>query len=180
MKALGSKEIEALCERRIELIGMLEEGLLTKESFILENFNLMSPYQQVSFEIKSVEEGVIKYHYFNTLAKKMMLDADALEFKDARMSARLRENAYTNYLKKDKITLNMLELVDYKEIEAYFIHMKSKSLEGQIYEIRFNGYEKVVLHSKDRKILYKLKTANCFFDERLESVIDDYVNTRIY
>ena len=74
----------------------------------------------------------------------------------------------------------MLEYIGYKDVEAYFIHMKSKSLEGLIYEIRFNNHEKVVLHSKDRKILYKLKEANCFFDERMASVIDDYVNTKIY
>lgn len=180
MKYLNTKDIEALCIRRLELIEQLELGELSKEDFIMENYQMMQPYQKVSYEISSVEEGILKYHYFNTMAKKLMLEADAIEFKNPNKCENLRDKAFDFYLKKDKITLKMLEFVEFKEVEAYFIHMKSKSLEGLIYEIRFNSHEKVVLHSKDRKILYKLKEANCFFDERMASVIDDYVNTKIY
>ena len=180
MKYLNTKDIEALCEKRITLIEKLEIGTLSKEDFIIENYQMMKPYQKVNYDVNSVEEGILKYHYFNTMAKKLMLEADGIEFKDPNRCEKLRDKAFDFYLKKDKITLNMLEFIGYKDVEAYFIHMKSKSLEGLIYEIRFNNHEKVVLHSKDRKILYKLKEANCFFDERMASVIDDYVNTKIY
>ncbi len=180
MKYLNTKEIEALCEKRITLIEQLEIGTLSKEDFIIENYQMMKPYQKVNYDVNSIQEGTIKYHYFNTLAKKLMLEADGIEFKDPNRSEKLRDKAFDFYSKKDKITLNMLEFMGYKDVEAYFIHMKSKSLEGLIYEIRFSNQEKVVLHSKDRKILYKLKEANCFFEERMASVIEDYVNTKIY
>lgn len=180
LKKLDEKAIGQLCDRRLELIDHLETGLLNKEDFITENYAMMCKLSGVGFEVNSVEEGVLKYHYFNTMAKKQMLDADASEFRDPKLSSKLREKAYDLYLKKDKVTLNLLEFVEYQSIEAYFIHMNSKSLEGLIYEIRFNDHEKVVLHSKDRKILFKLKEANCFFDERKASVVNDYVNTKIY
>jgi hypothetical protein len=180
LKHLSTHEIEALCSKRIELIEQLEVGLLSKEDFIMENYQMMQPFQRVSYEIRSLEEGVIKYHYFNTMAKKLMIEADAIEFKAPDQCSRLRSEAFEYYVKKDKITLNMLEFMGYKGVEAYFIHMQSRSLEGYIYEIKFNHHEKVVLHSKDRKILYKLKAANCFIEERQESIIQDYVNTKIY
>ena len=66
------------------------------------------------------------------------------------------------------------------ERQSLKIEPKSKSLEGLIYEIRFNTCEKVVLHSRDRKILYKLKEAGCFSEEPVASVIDVYVNTKAY
>ncbi|MDH8678885.1 hypothetical protein QE109_12035 [Fusibacter bizertensis] len=180
MKEFNSKEIEAFCQKRIELITLLEQGQLTKENFIIENYELMSGFKRVNYQIESIEEGILKYHYFNTMAKKLMLEADAIEFKDYTNCVKLKDRAYDFYSKKDKITLSMLEKVEFKEVEAYFIHMNSRTLEGQIYEIRFNNYEKVVLHSKDRKILYKLRETGCFSDEPIASVIADYVNTKIY
>lgn len=180
MKDLNQDQIRTLCDKRLELICKLELGEISKEAFIIENYEMMAPYQKVSFDVTSIEEGVIKYHYFNTMAKKRMIDADAYEFRDPRTYMYLKNRAFDYYLKKDKISLNMLEFVDYKGVEAYFIHMNSRTLEGQIYEIRFSDYEKVVLHSKDRKILYKLKEANCFIEERMASVIEEYVNTKIY
>ena len=140
----------------------------------------MSPFQKVNFEVSSIDEGIIKYHYFNTMAKKLMIEADGLEFKDPKSCDKLRQSAYDFYLKKDKITLSLLEFVDFKGVEAYFIHMKSRTLDGVIYEIRFNTCEKVVLHSRDRKILYKLKESGCFSHEAMASVIDEYVNTKVY
>ena len=180
MRHLTENDIEKLCIRRIELIEQLELGSLTKEEFIMENYQLMSPFQKVSFQVESIDEGVLKYHYFNTMAKKLMIEADALEFKDPNKCNRLRDNAFDFYSKKDKITLNLLEHVEYKGVSAYFIHMKSKRLEGVIYEIKFDTCEKVVLHSRDRKILYKLKESGCFCEEPMASVIDDYVNTKLY
>jgi len=180
LKVLSSQHISALCEKRIELICKLESGDLTKEAFINENYEMMSPYQKVTFDVETLDEGVLKYHYFNTMAKKHMLEADAYEYRDPRKYEQLKNIAYDYYSKKDKISLKMLELVDFDGVQAYFIHMNSRSLEGLIYEIRFNDHEKVVLHSKDRKILYKLKEANCFIEERMPSVIEEYVNTKIY
>lgn len=172
-------EIQSLCAKRVELINALDEGQLTKEDFILENYRMMENYQNITTTVESVEEGIIKYHYFNTQAKKLMLEAEALIFRDERQSNRLKEKAYDLYVKKDHVTLKMIELMVYQNMEAYYIHMNSRHLEGQIFEICCHDYEKVVLHSKDRKILHKLRTAGCFVEDRRNSKIETYVNTRL-
>lgn len=173
-------EIGTLCLKRLELIDRLDSGELDKENFILENYKMIAAYDRVGFNVLSVDEGIMKYHYFNTLAKKKMLEADALEYKDPRRSNQLKNEGFDYYIKKDRITLNMLALVDYQGVDAYYIHMNSKSLEGSIYEIDFLEFDRVILHSKDRKILHKLKTAGCFQGVYRDSRIKGYVNTKVY
>ncbi len=169
----------AMCAQRLLLIDALEEGRLTKEAFILENYEMLKYCHHIGFNVKSVNEGIIKYHYFNTMAKKMMLDADEIEFRAPEKSIALKEEAYRFYLKKDRITLQLLEFVSFQNVNAYFIHMKSKRLEGEIFEIDFYACDRVILHSKDKKILHKLKTAGCFQDGKVESKVQTYVDTKI-
>jgi len=171
--------INELSLMRLTLIQKLENGELDKTEFILENHKLLEGYTPQNFRVGSIDEGVVKYHYFNTKAKKLMIDADELEYRDPRTSNRLKENAYDLYLKKDKITLEMLEFVNFQNIEAYFIKMNSRYLEGAIYEICFSDLDKVILHSKDKRILYKLKCAGCFHESARDSAIESYVNTKL-
>ena len=84
-----------------------------------------------------------------------------------------RENYY--YL-KDLATEKLLELIDYKDIEAYFIKLKSKRLTGEIFEIYLKDFDKLILHSKNKSLLQKLKEKECFLDEAKISMIDSYVN----
>lgn len=176
---MKSEDIEQLCEKRVALIKELELGNLTKETFILENYRLMAGFKNVTTDIRTIEEGIIKYHYFNTQAKKCMIEAEEIVYRDSRQSEKLKNQAYDLYVKKDQVTLKMLEQMSFKHLEAYFIYMNSRHLEGQIYEIRCLDYEKVVLHSKDKKILHKLRTAGCFHENKMESIIQSYVNTRL-
>lgn len=173
-------DIGFLCTKRLDLIDQLEAGLLTKEDFILENYKVLEPYENVSVTVSTVDEGILKYHYFNTKAKKMMLDADEIEFRSPYESNKLKNLAYDWYLKKDQVTFQLISMVEAKAMNAYFIHMNSRSLEGQIFEIDFIEHDRVVLHSKDRRILHKLKVAGCFNEERKASKIQTYVNTKIY
>lgn len=177
---MKEENIGALCIKRLELIDQLEQGILNKESFIMENYQMLKTISRVGFEISSVDEGIMKYHYFNTLAKKKMLEADLLEYRDPAAASKVKSEAFDLYLKKDRITLNLLEYVNYNDIEAYYIQMNSKHLEGTIYEIVFLNHDRVILHSKDRKILYKLRTSGCFSENWRESKIQTYVNTKVY
>ncbi len=173
-------DIGVLCAKRLDLIDQLEAGVLTKEAFILENYKILEPYENVNVRVDSVEEGILKYHYFNTKAKKMMLDADELEFRAPHQCSKLKNMAYDWYVKKDQVTLQLIGMVEANAMKAYFIHMNSRCLEGQIFEIDFLEHDRVVLHSKDRRILHKLKVAGCFNEERKASKIQSYVNTKIY
>lgn len=173
------EKVIELASKRLELIERLELGEIDKELFIIENNRLIGEYSPRNFNVRSIEEGIVKYHYFNTKAKMLMLEADEVQYRDARRADSLRDNAYEYYVKKDKITLAMLELVKFKGVEAYFIKMNSRYLDGIIYEINFLEYKKVILHSKDKRILYKLKEAECFNSETKNSIICEYVNTKI-
>jgi len=174
------QELKVLCEKRMSLINELENGNLTKECFIQENYSIIKNIKDVDFEVSSCNEGIVKYHYFNTLAKMKMMEADEIEFRDNYRSNTLKEEAYQYYIKKDKITLELLKLVDFKDVNAYYISLNSKSLFGSIYEIEFKELEKVVLHSRDRKIKYKLTQYGCFNDGVKESIVNEYVNTKVY
>jgi hypothetical protein len=180
LKSLTKSNMEIILSKRLEFIEQLEKGLLDKEAFITLNYELVKSLGHVTTTIKSLEEGVVKYHYFNAMAKMKMLEADQVVFQNERQFQTLQEEAFSLYVKKDRITLQMLELEGFNQIDAYYINMNSKTLEGQIYEIKFNSLEKVVLHSRDRKILYKLRTSGCFHEEQMASVVDTYINTRVY
>ncbi|MBE0450455.1 MAG: hypothetical protein IBX70_06385 [Clostridia bacterium] len=177
---MKGKDIGVLVSKRLALIDQLEKGKLTKESFINENYRMLETYGKVSFDMDTVDEGVLKYHYFNTMAKKLMLEADAIEYREPSKYFQLKNQAYDYYVKKDRITLKLLDLVDCTAVRAYYINMNSRQLEGAIYEIDFIDYDRVILHSKDRKILHKLRSSGCFLEEKLESKVKAYVNTKVY
>mgnify|MGYP007062428065 FL=1 len=69
-----------------------------------------------------------------------------------------------------------MELIDYKDVDSYFIILKSKRLQGKIFEIHVNSIEKVILHSKSKVILEKLIENEVFSSEPRKSLIDSYVN----
>ncbi len=176
---MEATNIKTVCEKRLELITDLECGKLSKERFIDENYNLIKDMKRVNYNVTSIYEGIVKYHYFNTFAKKKVLEADIYEFREPMRYKQLKEEAYQYYLKKDRITLAMLEIVAYENVEAYFISLNSQGLCGHIFEVVLKDYDRVVLHSKDRKILHKLKINDCFDPLIRASVIDNYVNTKI-
>ncbi|MBS7528604.1 hypothetical protein KHM83_18200, partial [Fusibacter paucivorans] len=61
-----------------------------------------------------------------------------------------------------------------------YIDLNSRALCGQVFEIVLHDLDSVILHSRDRKILFKLKAAGCFEDSAKPSLIHDYVNTKVY
>ncbi|MBS7525480.1 hypothetical protein KHM83_02170 [Fusibacter paucivorans] len=123
---MRGQNITLLCEKRRALIHELEQGKLSKEHFILENYEMLKTIKYVDLEVKDVEEGVLKYHYFNTMAKMKMLTADELEYRDPEGCKGLREAAYELYTKKERITLGLLTLVDYHHISAYYIGLAER------------------------------------------------------
>jgi len=176
---LKDQNIDDLCEKRKALIYALEQGQLDKELFIQENFKMIRDIKRVDMNVESLDEGIVKYHYFNTRAKMKMMDADTLEFRDPRASEKLKQEAYSYYTKKEQITLQLLEFLKYHNITAYFINLNSRYLRGNVFEIVLGDTEYGILHSKDRKILHKLKTAGCFVETQKDSLIHTYVNTKV-
>ena len=72
--------------------------------------------------------------------------------------------------------MRLLEMINYENVESYFIDLKSRRLRGVIFEINIKSIDKVILHSKSKVLLKKLRE-NHVFDESLRpSLIDSYVN----
>jgi hypothetical protein len=174
------QNISLLCEKRRALIHELERGNLNKEHFILENYEMLKSIKYVDLAVNTVDEGILKYHYFNTMAKMKMLAADEVEYRDPEGCKTLREAAYELYTKKERITLGLIELKGFQNISAYYIDLNSKALCGQVFEIVIRDLDYAILHSRDRKVLFKLKSAGCFEDCVKPSLIHDYVNTKVY
>lgn len=176
---MKEQNIDLLCEKRKSLIMALEQGELNKEGFIKENFKMIQAIKRVDMYVTTPEEGIIKYHYFNTMAKMKMMDADVYEYRSPEIYRKYQDEAHQFYHKKEQITHGLLELLEFKGVSAYFINMKSHHLRGTVFEIVIDDFDYGILHSKDRKILNKLKLSGCFCEEQRDSLIDQYVNTKL-
>ena len=165
--------------RRSELIIQLANGELSKKEFLEYNYDLvrranMSPF----LRIDNYEMGMYNYQYYNVLAKYFNMLAG--EAKDMGKNHR-QINDYANrsnnyYNEKDKATVSLLEYLDFKGIDAYYIEMESKSLNGKLYEIVLLDYDKAIFHSKSEWLLDILKEKGVFKNKKKRSIIDNYIN----
>lgn len=176
------EKLKKFAEKRIDFIDKLDLGQVTKEEFIEKNYDYIQTLNlgRLSYDVNSAEEGIFKYYYWNIIAKKNMLLANEYEYKNPSKSRRYKEDAFDSYSKKDIIILNMLECLKYKDVEGYFIEMDSKALNGTIYEINLSKLDKVILHSKSKKVLNKLINNGVFNEKVQKSQIDNYINTKVY
>ncbi len=129
-------------------------------------------------EVLSVADGILKYHFINTLAKKRMLDAEEFEFKDFSRFLEMRKLAYTLYDYKDAITYGLVNclLEAGRDIRYYKIHMRSEALDGKMYELCALPSERLVLHTMDKTVLDLLKKFGVEELSKQQSIISDYVN----
>ncbi|RGB76510.1 hypothetical protein DXA39_04905 [Anaerococcus nagyae] len=164
---------------RKESIDLLDESKIDKDSFLSNNLAYIENLDLKPFStINNISQAIYNYQYYNLMAKKTNLKAQEISHNPKKKKSYLklinqRENFY--HL-KDLATLRVLELIDYKDVDSYFIILKSKRLQGKIFEIHVNSIEKVILHSKSKVILEKLIENEVFSSEPRKSLIDSYVN----
>lgn len=167
-----------MAERDI-LIDQLEEKAITKTTFIEDNYDqFVDGVKPPTTLIKSVEEGIIAYHYYNTKAKKLMMEGNECYYRDTYQAKQLHDLAHDQYLKKDTVTMALVELMNYSDMEAYFVTLQSEDLHKELFEIVLNNYRRVIFHSKDKRLLNRLRKNHVFSEELQASKIDDYVNTK--
>lgn len=164
---------------RKESIDLLTDKKIGKNEFLEINYQYIKKLDLKPFSnISSILEGVYNYQYYNIMAKR----SNSLAFdlynnpKKKRKYKNFINNRENYYCLKDKASLRLLELVEFNDIEAYFIKLKSKRLTGEIFEIVLKKYDKLILHSKNKEILRKLIDNKCFDKNPRESKIDSYVN----
>lgn len=170
---------ETFMARRDALIDQLEAKTLSKSAFIEANYQeFVDGVKPPSTVIKTVEEGIVAYQFYNTKAKKMMIDGNEAYYRDPQFAKRCHDSAHDQYIKKDAVTTAIVELMAYQDMEAYFVTLQSEDLHETLYEIVLTAYQRVIFHSKDKRLLNRLRKHGVFSEEIRASQIDDYVNTK--
>lgn len=166
-------------DQRSYIIVQFSNGDITKRQFLEYNYDLVRKTSIKPFlKIDSYEKGMFNYQYYNVLAKYYNMLAK--ETKNTRRHKRYY-NYYFNkgnnyYQEKDKAALSLLEFLEFKKIEAYYIEVNSKFLNNKLYEIVLLDYEEAIFHSKAKWLLDVLRDENVFIENKKESLIDSYIN----
>lgn len=167
---------------RDSLIIQFKNGDITKREFIEEHYHFMQRLNLKPFKngIDSFEKGIYNYQYYNMYAKYCYMkskDRKLIE-KHPNIARKYGEKAGFYYHQKDKSTLKLLEFLDFQNVEAYYIKVKSKALKDKLYEIVLKDYDSVILHSKSEYMLRRLKEEGVFREGIRKSLIDNYINTK--
>ena len=159
--------IQKYLSYRQALIDQYIRGDMTKREYLNKNLDAVMALNIKPFnKIDSVEKGLFNYQYYNALAK------------DARAATgRHGEDVSFFYREKDRAALSILRLLDYENVSAYYIKVRSKFLNGKIYEIVINDYN-AIMHSKNGSMLESLKRAGVFKEGAHRSLVEGYINQR--
>lgn len=176
---IEKKKLNLFEDWRKESIDLLTEKKINKDEFLERNYLFLINLGLKPFsKIQELEEAIYNYQYYNIMAKI----ANTKAFKCQNFPKKKKNHTkYINdrenyYYLKDVATLSLIDMVGFENIDAYFISLKSKRLTGQIFEIKVKNCDKLILHSKNKKILDRLRNNKAFCEEIRESLIDSYVN----
>jgi len=191
-----NNKFEKFLKHRQSLLLQYKMGDLTKNEFIEENFNTIESLGIKPFnKVDNIKKAIYNYQYYNVLAKFYYRQSRDYP-SGSKQRNYLLSQSDSCYYEKDKVTMSLLKLLDYKNVEAYFVKVKSKKLQNKLFEIviydpdalmeintlsiPFGGPEadNVVLHSKNTAILKRLREENVFRDEKKRSVTDSYINQK--
>ncbi|QZY53736.1 DUF6648 family protein [Crassaminicella profunda] len=167
---------------REALIQQFKKGDITKKEFIEEHYYFIQRLNLKPFKyrIDSFEKGIYNYQYYNMLAKySYMKSKDSkLQQKHPQLVNKLQRDANYYYSKKDKTTLKLLEYLDFTNVEAYYIKVKSKGLKDKLFEIVLMDYDHFILHSVSSWLRDRLMEEGVFIEEKRKSLIDQYINEK--
>lgn len=161
---------------RQALIDQYIKGDMTKREYLESNLDAVLSLNIKPFKnADTVDKALFNYQYYNAMAKDAKIDTYGYSDKEIERMLNERSNYY--YGKKDMATLRVLELLEYKNVKAYFIKVRSKYLKNKLFEIILED-NNMILHSSNELILKRLKEEMVFSDGVKRSVIDSYINQR--
>mgnify|MGYP000085471973 FL=1 len=165
-------------QHRESLIYQYNIGDIGKDEFIERNYEYIqsmdvSPYRRVD----NFKKGIFNYQYYNVLAKYYQRKASRSRKGSDIRQAHL-DRARHFYEKKDRATARMIELTGYTGVKAYFVRVHSQALRNKLFEIIFDEYPRIVLHSTDEAILADLRDAGVFEEGKRRSIVHDYINEK--
>lgn len=169
--------LKRFIKKRNEIIEKLDKGVINKDEFLEENYILLNRLSMKPFlRIDTVEKGIYNYQYYNILAKYHNNLANENKGKNIKTYKREINKVNNYYYEKDRVVLDTLELMNYKDIESYYIELYSKRLKNSIFEIVLKNYEKAIFHSMNKKIADILIEKNILKNDIRQSKIHSYVN----
>lgn len=172
----NNKVFEEFFKNRDFLIGEYSDGIITKKEFLKKNFKFIKKLDlKPFFDIDGYEKGIYNYQYYNSIAKyyKMMSSENKKGFIKKKEYLELA-NMY--YYKKDISIVKLLEYLNFKNVDSYYIEVKSNKLKDKLYEIVLKDYKYAILHSKSKWVLEVLEKNKIFSETVKKSVIDEYIN----
>lgn len=189
-------KFDSFLQNRQSLLYQYKMGDLTKDEFIEANYDAIERLGIQPFKkIDNVKKAIYNYHYYNVLAKfyyRMARDYPA----GSKQKASLLAQSNNYYYEKDRVTMALLKLLDFRNVEAYFVKVKSKKLQNKLFEIVVkdpdvlfeintlsfpNGgmeADYLILHSTSPFILKRLREEGVFIDEKKKSLADGYINQK--
>ena len=192
---MASDKFDNFLEHRQMLLFKYKKGDLSKREFIDEIFYFIDRLGLKPFRIiDNVKKAVYNYHYYNAMAKYYNQCS-----KDRRISNNERKSlidiSYDYYKSKDRVTQRLLEVSEFRDLEAYFVKTKSETLNDKLYEIVIKNNqvlfeinylnsceiiecEFLVLHSTSPFLLSKLREENVFIEKKKTSLTDSYINQK--
>ncbi len=173
-------ELNKFFQARDKLISDYSEGKMSKQDFLKRNFNYMKKVKiKPFFTVDSYEKGIFNYQYFNSIAKYYKMMASNIRGWNRKKSYYIEQMDFY-YQKKDFSILKLLEYLEYRNAEAYYINTNSKFLDNRLYEIVLKDYEFAIFHSKSRWLFSELKKAGIFSGGKRDSLIDEYINEKYW
>ena len=167
---------------RNALIYLFKKGDISKKEFIEEQhaFIVRLGLKPFVHRIDSFEKGIYNYQYYNVMAKyaHMKSKESKIVEKHPDVAERYKNKTAYYYRKKDETVLKLLRFIDYQNVEAYFIKVKSVALKDRLFEIVLKDYDNTILHSINNGVREELKRENVFSEIPQKSIIEKYVNER--
>ena len=169
--------IQKYFKYRQSLIDQYKKGDMTKREYLQMNYDAVvygdiGPFRNMD----TVEKALFNYQYYNALAKEMKTISTTKSM-DPELKQDYRERSDHYYHKKDKATLTALRMMDFRDMEAYFVKVRSAFLKGKLFEIVLKE-DNIILHSTSPLILNCLREEGVFSEGSRRSLIDDYINRR--
>lgn len=176
-----SKSFRKFLDERESLLIQFKQGDINKREFIESNLDMIARMGLKPFQkIDSLEKGIYTYQYYNMMAKHTYLKArdELKKGKHMTLYQNLVREAEEFYRKKDNTTFQLLRFLEYQNMEAYPIKVKSEALKGKLFEIVIREPEFFVFHSTSRFLKSRLIEEGIYDEKKKSSVVPDYVNQR--
>lgn len=163
---------------RQALIDQYIKGDMTKREYLERNLDAVLSLNIKPFKnVDTVDKALFNYQYYNAMAKDAKINTTG--YTNGEYEKILQEKSAYYYSQKDRATMRVLQLLDFVNVKAYFIKVKSKYLRNKLFEIILED-SNTVLHSSNEAILNRLKEEQVFSEGVKRSVIDSYINQRYY